>query len=194
MMPRILLHLQFWAAVCRPSITSQGSPHGEAAGNGFPALVWHVPHSWGWEAGQCAVQGWGGSATACAGAPSQGQTLLWQARGWLGFPWRKQAAKSINVNHAPLPVFSPISLFFISVGFFILWNQQKRSYFPSVSETPSLFPDFPFHAVWILLRSLYTKAEYWLYDALRDLKGCCHNVTKLWGHFISTRSSLEDFV
>lgn len=114
--------------------------------------------------------------------------------GWLGFPWWKQAAKSINVNHAPLPVFSPISLFFISVGFFILWNQQKRSYFPSVSETPSLFPDFPFHAVWILLRSLYTKAEYWLYDALRDLKGCCHNVTKLWGHFISTRSSLEDSV
>lgn len=106
-----------------------------------------------------------------------------------GFAWWKQATNSwmLIIPHCLLPSFYLCRIFHSL-------KTTKRSYFPSVSETPSFFPDFPFHAVWILLRSLYTKAEYWLYDALRDLKGCCHNVTKLWGHFISTRSSLEDCV
>lgn len=145
------------------------------------------------EAGrQCSVLQWvrgQGSATACTAASARDRPCSGQHCGWLRFAWWKQAAKSINVAC----FFFPLPCFYLCRIFHPL-KPTKRSYFPSVSESPSFFPDFPFHAVWILLRSLYTKAEYWLYDALRDLKGCCHNVTKLWGHFISTRSSLEDSV
>lgn len=139
--------------------------------------------------GSVLCSGWGARAVPQPAPvpPDRDRPCSGQQYWWLGFVWWKQAAKSwmLIMPHCLLPCFYPCRIFHPL-------KPTKRSYFPSVSETPSFFPDFPFHAVWILLRSLYTKAEYWLYDALRDLKGCCHSVTKLWGHFISTRSSLED--
>lgn len=203
-MPIILLNLQFWVVVCMciSPVVRWGSPqsrHREAAINAFPRFGWHICRSHPLRLGSWAPQHrpmqrvrCQGSAAAPTAAFTWGHTgdtdpdpisshggyiLLGQNK-WFNY-W------ILITPHCLLPCFCPCRIFHPL-------KPTKRSYFASVSETSSFFPDFPFHAAWILLRSLCTKAEYQLYDALRDLKSCCHNVAKLWRHFIFTRSSLED--
>lgn len=100
---------------------------------------------------------------------------------WQWTELTSEQAGSPRVNPRPLRL----------LDFVTPLNQQRKLICFTLWKCFISPPDFPFHAVWILLRSFSQKLSAGYYRALRDgIRSLC-NVWRPLRHFFSTENPLE---